>query len=272
MGGGGTAAVAPAVQVAPQAAPVVQAVAPPAPPKPKPKQTREQQLLAQVKGNPAALMQMSDQDAADTVDAIAKQSIRTDGTQNDTFIQRYLNAIGFSEPKPELLSDTAYEKARKKAGEASMYHADKNFGGKTGDTFSAQLQSGNMMFSCNGYYGAGTYWAWDSAGASGGYGPYQVKAFLNGNAKIVTIAQLDRLSNKFAASHPRTYAKLVKARAGYGGGGETLYSFIAASHGYNVIQRSPQKHTGAYMVTLDRSVLTMSKKINKNASRYTMNW
>ena len=169
-------------------------------------QTREQQLLAQIKGNPAALMQMSDQDAADTVDAIAKQSIRTDGTQNDTFIQRYLNAIGFSEPKPELLSDTAYEKARKKAGEASMYHADKNFGGKTGDTFSTQLQSGNMMFSCNGYYGAGTYWAWDSAGASGGYGPYQVKAFLNGKAKIVTIAQLDQLSNKFAASHPRTYA------------------------------------------------------------------
>ena len=235
-------------------------------------QTREQQLLAQIKGNPAALMQMSDQDAADTVDAIAKQSIRTDGTQNDTFIQRYLNAIGFSEPKPELLSDTAYEKARKKAGEASMYHADKNFGGKTGDTFSTQLQSGNMMFSCNGYYGAGTYWAWDSAGASGGYGPYQVKAFLNGKAKIVTIAQLDQLSNKFTASHPRTYAKLVKARAGYGGGDETLYSFIAASHGYNVIQRSPQKHTGAYMVTLDRSVLTMSKKINKNASRYTMNW
>lgn len=78
-------------------------------------QTREQQLLAQIKGNPAALMQMSDQDAADTVDAIAKQSIRTDGTQNDTFIQRYLNAIGFSEPKPELLSDTAYEKARKKS-------------------------------------------------------------------------------------------------------------------------------------------------------------
>lgn len=254
MGGGGSAGGA------------AKAAAPAAP------QTREQQLLAQIKGNPAALMQMSDQDAADTVDAIAKQGIRTDGTQNDTFIQRYLNAIGFSELKPELLSDTAYEKARRKAGEASMYHADNNFGGKTGDTFSAQLQSGNTMFSCNGYYGAGTYWAWNSAGASGGYGPYQVKAFLNGKAKIVTIAQLDQLSNKFAASHPRTYAKLAKARAGYGGGDETLYSFIAASHGYNVIQRSPQKHTGVYMVTLDRSVLTMSKKINKNASRNTINW
>ena len=79
-------------------------------------QTREQQLLAQIKGNPAALMQMSDQDAADTVDAIAKQSIRTDGTQNDTFIQRYLNAVGFTDDTPQLLSETAYEKARKKSG------------------------------------------------------------------------------------------------------------------------------------------------------------
>lgn len=79
-------------------------------------QTREQQLLAQIKGNPAALMQMSDQDAADTVDAIAKQSIRTDGTQNDTFIQRYLNAVGFTDDTPQLLSETTYEKARKKSG------------------------------------------------------------------------------------------------------------------------------------------------------------
>ena len=51
-------------------------------------QTREQQLLAQIKGNPAALMQMNDQDALDTVKAIATQPIATDGTQNVTFCQR----------------------------------------------------------------------------------------------------------------------------------------------------------------------------------------
>ena len=128
MGGGGAAAVAPAVQVAPQAAPVVQAVAPPAPPKPKPKQTREQQLLAQVKGNPAALMQMSDQDAADTVAAVEKQAIATDGSQRDCFVQRYMAEIGWATNKPELLTDAAYEKARKKAGEESMYHADRFYG------------------------------------------------------------------------------------------------------------------------------------------------
>lgn len=235
-------------------------------------QTREQQLLAQIKGNPAALMQMSDQDAADTVDAIAKQSIRTDGTQNDTFIQRYLNAVGFTDDTPQLLSETAYEKARRKAGEASLYHADRNFGGKTGDHYNQQLMSGDTMYSANGIFGAGTYWAWDSASESGGYGRYQCKGFLNSKARVVTCGQLSQLGRKFSASHPRTYAKLAKARAGYGGSDETLYSFLAATHGYNVIQNSSTKYTGCYMVTLTRGVLTMSKKTLKNATSTMQNW
>ena len=96
MGGGGGAGGA--AKAAAPAAPVVQAVAPPAPPKPKPKpkQTREQQLLAQVKGNPAALMQMSDQDAADTVAAVEKQALATDGSQRDCFVQRYMAEIGWA--------------------------------------------------------------------------------------------------------------------------------------------------------------------------------
>ena len=73
-------------------------------------------------------------------------------------------------------------------------------------------------------------------------------------------------------SHPRTYAKLAKARAGYGGSDETLYSFLAATHGYNVIQNSSTKYTGCYMVTLTRSVLTMSKKTIKNATSAMQNW
>lgn len=251
MGGGGGAAKA-AAQAAPQ--------------------TREQQLLAQIKGNPAAILKMSDRDAADTVAAIAKQDIRHNGTQNDTFAQRYLNAVGLSDGKPQLLSDSAYEQARMKAKQASMYHADKNFGGKTGDVFSKQLQSGDTMFASNGYYGGGTYWAWGSASASGGYGPYQTKGFLNTKARVVTTKQLDKLGKSFSASHPKTYAALVKARSGYGGADETLYSFLAASHGYNVIQRGPAKHVGTYIVTLDRSVLTMSTKIIKNAQTGMTNW
>ena len=237
-----------------------------------PVQTREQQLLAQIKGNPAALMQMSDQDAADTVEAIAKQSIRTDGTQNDTFIQRYLDATGFSAGKPQLLNDRAYEAARAKAKQASMYHADRNYGGKTGDAFTKQLQSGDTMFSANGYYGGGTYWAWNSASSSGEYGRYQCKGFLNSKARVITCDQLSRMSRKFSISHPRTYAALVNARVGYGGKRETLYSFIAAANGYNVIQVAARRSSGSYMVTLDRSVLTMSSKIIKNANGNTVNW
>ena len=100
MGGGGGAAKA-AVPAAPQ--------------------TREQQLLAQIKGNPAALMQMSDQDALDTVKAIAAQPIATDHTQNDTFCQRWLNATGLANEMPEVLDDVAFGKARRKASADKLY-------------------------------------------------------------------------------------------------------------------------------------------------------
>lgn len=84
-------------------------------PAPAASQTREQQLLAQIKGNPAALMQMSDQDAADTVRAIDNLPIAKDGTQNDTFVQRYMSLVGWDANKPTVLSEAAYEKARQKA-------------------------------------------------------------------------------------------------------------------------------------------------------------
>ena len=96
MGGGGGAGGA------------AKAAAPAAP------QTREQQLLAQIKGNPAALMQMSDQDAADTVRAIDNLPIAKDGTQNDTFVQRYMSLVGWDANKPTVLSEAAYERPAKK--------------------------------------------------------------------------------------------------------------------------------------------------------------
>ena len=80
------------------------------------------------------------------------------------------------------------------------------------------------------------------------------------------------MGRSFSARHPKTYAALVKARAGYGGTDETLYSFLAASHGYNVIQRGSRKTAGTYMVTLDRSALTMSTKTIKNAQQGMTNW
>lgn len=113
MGGGGSAGGAAKAAAPAQAAP----------------QTRQQQLLAQIKGNPAALMQMSDRDALDTVKAIAAQPIATDGTQNDTFCQRWLNATGLANEMPEVLDDIAFGKARRKAGANKLYHSDKSTDG-----------------------------------------------------------------------------------------------------------------------------------------------
>lgn len=256
MSGGGGAA-----KAAPQAAP----------------QTREQQLLAQIKGNPAALMQMSDQDALDTVAEIEKQAIATDGTQRDCFIQRYMALIGWATNKPELLTDAAYEKARKKAGEESMYHADKNFGGKTGDKFSKQLQSGDAAYYSEGYSGAGTYWAHNSAADSAAYGKYQVKAFLNRKAKLVSTYTLHEDARQLERKKPKLYAALTGAKRGYGRVEESLYPVLAAARGCNVIVRdtfssSTTRTAGQYVVTLDRSALTMSQKTVKNATTYTSNW
>lgn len=246
-------------------------------PAPATPQTREQQLLAQIKGNPAALMQMIDQDAADTVAAVEKQAIATDGSQRDCFVQRYMAEVGWATNKPELLTDAAYEKARKKAGEESMYHADKNFGGKTGKHYNQQLQTGSTAYYSEGYSGAGTYWAYNSAADSACYGRYQVKAFLNRKAKLVTTYTLANDARQLKRQKPKLYAALIGAKRGYGRNEESLYPILAAARGCNVIVRdtfSPQvsRSAGQYIVTLDRGALTMSKKTVAGATTYMNNW
>lgn len=243
-------------------------------------QTREQQLLAQIKGNPAALMQMSDQDAADTVAAIEKLPIATDGTQRDCFVQRYINLIGWDTRKPEVLADAAYERARKQAGEDSMYHADKATNAKMGKQFNQQLMTGNQMYASEGVHGAGTYWVNNDAGNSGGYGKYQVKAFLNSKAKPITTWELRQDYAQLRRKKPKLFAALRNAKRGdYGGDAETMYPVLAAARGKNVILNvglSPTRNTkrsrGQYVVTLDRSTLTMSSKTITNADGYTPNW
>lgn len=235
-------------------------------------QTCEQQLLAQIKGNPAALMQMSDQDAADTVKAIDNLPIAKDGTQNDTFVQRYVSLIGWDANKPTVLSEAAYEKARKASGEKSMYHAVNDAGGVSGSIFNNQLMYGDSAYAFNGVYGAGTYWAYARAGASGAYGRHQVKAFLNSNAKAVDKSTLEQQLWVLQKTKPRLYAALENAKAGYGNKRESIFPVLAASHGYNTILAHDGKHTGAYIVTLDRSALTMSSKTVSNASSRMRSW
>lgn len=243
-----------------------------------PAQTREQKLLAQIKGNPAALMQMSDQDAADTVRAIDNLPIAKDGTQNDTFVQRYMSLIGWDTNKPTILSETAYEKARQKAGEESMYHADNASNAAAGKKMNQQLLSGKQAYYSLGVHGAGTYWAQSDAGGSGGYGQYQVKAFLNGKAKPISGYQLKQDFAQLRRRKPKLYNALAVAKRGdYGGNPETMYPILAAARGRNVIisnywNTSTTRTGGMYVVTLDRSALTMSRKTITNATGNTLNW
>ena len=273
--GGGAAAVAPAVQVAPQAAPVVQAVAPPAPPKPKPKQTREQQLLAQVKGNPAALMQMSDRDALDTVKAIAAQPIATDGTQNDTFCQRWLNATGLANEMPEVLDDVAFGKARRRAGANKLYHSDMPYDSKAATAVKTlqQLQTGKTAYASCGTHGSGTYLDYDAVGNAtvyaGTHGS-QVKMFLNNHARIAKAADLKQARINFETKHPKTYQYLISSHTNTQWGKSELKTIWLTSSGYNAYDNGDW----GYKVAYSRKALTICSTIKsrQQVERKGTNW
>lgn len=252
MGGGGGAGGA------------AKAAAPAAP------QTREQQLLAQIKGNPAALMQMSDQDALDTVKAIATQSIATDHTQNDTFCQRWLNATGLANEMPEVLDDVAFGKARRRAGVDKLYHSDKSTDGTSASAVRTlnQLQTGKTAFASFGTHGSGTYLDPDAASNVRNYAGYngsQVKMFLNKNAKIATSSDLFQAQANFRTKHPKTYKYLISNHTGTQWGASELKTIWLTSSGYNAYD------AGHYKVAYSRKALTICKTI-KGRQQVTSNW
>lgn len=239
MGGGGGAA---------------KAAAPAAP------QTREQQLLAQIKGNPAALMQMSDQDALDTVKAIAAQPIATDHTQNDTFCQRWLNATGLANEMPEVLDDVAFGKARRKASADKLYHSDIPYDGNAATAVKTlnQLQTGRTAFASFGTHGSGTYLdtnAVSNARNYAGRNGSQVKMFLNKNAKVATFSELFQAQANFQNKHPKTYKYLISNHTGTLWGASELKTIWLTSSGYNAYD------AGQYKVAYSRKALTICKTI-----------
>lgn len=254
MGGGGSAGGAAKAAAPAQAAP----------------QTRQQQLLAQIKGNPAALMQMSDQDALDTVKAIAAQPIATDGTQNDTFCQRWLNATGLANEMPEVLDDVAFGKARRRAGANKLYHSDMPYDSKavTAVKTLQQLQTGKTAYASCGTHGSGTYLDPDAASNVRNYAGYngsQVKMFLNKNAKIATSSDLFQARANFQAKHPKTHKYLISNHTGTGWGASELKTIWLTSSGYNAYD------AGHYKVAYSRKALTICKTI-KGKQQVTSNW
>lgn len=245
MGGGGAAAKA--ATPAPQAAP----------------QTREQQLLARIKGDPTILNMMNDQDALDTVKAIEQQSIAQDGTQNDTFCQRWLNVTGLADEMPEVLSSDAFDKARRKAGAETLYHSDAPYDGNASTAVKTlqQLQTGKTAFASYGLYGSGTYLdpaAVSNACGYAGSNGSQVKMFLNSRAAVATAADLHYAQSDFAESHPKTYQYLTTQVKKLGSWDtrelKTVWLTIA---GYNAYDDGPRRYKVAY----SRKALTICETI-----------
>ena len=253
MGGGGGAggAAKAAAQVAPQ--------------------TREQQLLAQIKGNPAALMQMSDQDALDTMHEIAKMPLPDDGTRNNTFLQRYLEATGLANEKPTVLDEKAFETERQKIGARVLYHSDLPTDGTIASArrTQQQLQTGATAYASCGVHGSGTYLDTDAASNAicYGYGGTQVKLFINRNAKLARSSDLLQAESNFRVKHPKTYAYLqgLDKKLGKHRKSEIKTIYLTAA-GYNVFSRP-----NGYKVAYSRKALTICN-VMKDASTVTTNW
>lgn len=264
---GGSHGMQPAAKAAAPAAKTKKAT----PKAPAAKMTPGQALVAQLKNDPRALLKMSDSDALTAMKEIANQTVSA--SENSTLVQRYLDAIGWSEIKPTILAPGAYGKARRAAGAVNMYHADKDFFGTSGAVFNQNYLTGSKAYSYNGVHGAGTYWASQSASASAAYGTHQIKGFLNSSAKPIRRSQLTTFVRNFKKTHPITANYLAKTRSvGYGGPDETLLPIVAASYGYNTILAHNSMSRNSYIVTLNRGVTTVCSKTNDNAATGMSDW
>lgn len=234
-------------------------------------QTREQQLLAQIKGNPAALMQMSDQDALDTMQEIAKMPLPSDGTRNNTFLQRYLEATGLANEKPTVLDEKTFEAERQKIGARVLYHSDLPTDGTIASArrTQQQLQTGATAYASCGVHGSGTYLDTDAASNAicYGYGGTQVKLFINRNAKLARSSDLLQAESNFRVKHPKTYAYLqgLDKKLGKHRKSEIKTIYLTAA-GYNVFSRP-----NGYKVAYSRKALTICN-VMKDASTVTTNW
>lgn len=238
--------------------------------------TPGQALVAKLRADPTSLLQMTDSEALTAFQEIENRPIGQG--ENDTFVQRYMDAIGWSEEKPTILRPGTYSQARQAAGAVNLYHADhdgwtQNNQRIMGADCNRQYFTGNRAYSSNGIYGAGTYWAAQSADRSARYGDHQFKGFLNSKARVVTINQMDTLEQNFKKSHPKAYDYLFHNRkSGYGGPPETTIPIIAATNGYNAILAHGDLAKGHYVITLNRAATTVCSQTNDNARPGMNNW
>lgn len=236
-------------------------------------QTRAQKLLAVIYRDPEAFASMNDDDALETVKAIEQQTIPGDGSQNDTFCQRYLNAIGYTREKPEVLDEKAFEKARKQEGAQTLYHSDAPYDGhaSTARKTLKQLQTGDTAYASFGVHGSGTYldtYASSNARQYAGMNGSQVKMFFNQNASVADWAELYSAETRFKAKHPKTYQHLRRMSSLGRWGTDELKTVWLTSAGFNAYD------SGHYKVAYSRKALTVCTTIKSrnNVISNHINW
>ncbi len=212
----------------------------------------------------AAFSKLSDDDMADIlteIDQYESDASLTGRQLRPTDTQRFFNQIGWTNEKPTVLDDQAYEAARIAAGEDSLYHTDAPYGSLSTKQMLDQFRKGTQYLS-GGVHGDGTYlanWASDSWGyGNGDPTARQQKMFLNRNAKVISELALRQQFISWSTTHPKSYAALNRMSQGYKakGAGNSIdgsQSVFAAMLGYNVI-----KHGGYYAV-LNRKAVTVAK-------------
>lgn len=254
-----------------------------------------QQLIAQARQDPTAILSMSDDDAEQVVRTLSTESNIKQGTDNDTEVQRYFNAIGWSEERPEVLHESEFQARAKSATDGPafgeiMYHTDADRGGTKGEAYNRQYLYGPMFFS-RGWHGDGAYWA-NATGNNGRkngaehsaiYGDSQIHGFFNKNARAISETDLITQIKSIHTRMPKLFARVNSIQSqstnrawtskGVGIKDGTI-SVWASMLGYNAIYvdlGATRQGDRGYYVCLNKKAMTVSR-VRKPAGPITSNW
>ena len=213
----------------------------------------------------ASLNAMGEQEFSDEIDRIVS-TVKNDPNQqpDSDEVQKFFNAIGWTNDTPTLVADEEELEAAKQRGEVQgpyLYHTDAPTG-LTDDAqrFADQYQGSGRQFVSGGVMGDGTYWANDPNDSwnysNGGRNrAYMQKGMLNKNAKSITNTQLTKEIKKFQKKYPQKYRRIMALNGASGYSSyDSVQSIFAALLGYNVVRSGY-----GYYVVLNRSATTVVK-------------
>lgn len=213
----------------------------------------------------ANLNAMGDQEFSDEIDRIVS-TVKNDPDQqpDSDEVQKFFNAIGWTNDVPTLVNDEDELEAAKQRGDVHgkyLWHTDAPTG-LTDDAqrFADQYQGNGRHFVSGGVMGDGTYWADDPNDSwnysnGGRHRAYMQKGMLNRNAKEINNKQLDNEIKKFKRKYPKKYARIMAMNgASRYASSDSVRSVFAALLGYNTITSGY-----GYYVVLNRSATTVVK-------------